>query len=111
MHLTQKQRELVDVISRGNPDGTPTDLDEIVERLSYKPSKQSLQFSLRALIAHGLIEKLEKDKRRERVRRLIGITPLGMHFSSVSKTKFVLTEEEDGEISELESLGFDLDSK
>ena len=57
MHLTTKQIELLTTIGRRNPDGAAVDLDQLIERLSYQPSKQSIQFSIRALIAHGLMQK------------------------------------------------------
>lgn len=75
-HLTTKQIELLRVIAAGN-EGAPADLDEILDRVRYETTKQSLQFSIRALIKHGLIEKLGVSKRRGRQRQVIGATPLG----------------------------------
>lgn len=77
MHLTTKQLELLTVIGKRNPDGAATDLDQIIERLSYHPSKQSLQFSIRALIAHRLIQKDASEKRRGRTRTVISLTEQG----------------------------------
>lgn len=84
MSLTVKQVELLTVIAKGNgPDPNkvgamlPADLDEILERIRYETTKQSLQFSIRALIKHGFIEKLGLAKRRGRMRVLIGATELG----------------------------------
>ncbi len=98
MHLTQKQIDLLSVIARGNEDGTSCDLDQIVERCAHHPSKQSLQFSLRALINHGLIERQGTERRRNAKRRLIGITPLGQHFAAAhvrSRASIVVSVEED----------------
>ena len=105
MHLTYKQIELLKVVNAGNPDGTPTDLDELIERVSYKPTKQSIQFSIRALIAHGLIEKGTTEKRRGRMRAIIKITPAGaamMGESTSSGPSFVTSVEEDETFEELE---------
>lgn len=77
MHLTIKQIELLTTIGKRNPDGGATDLDQLLERLSYKPTKQSIQFSIRALIAHGLIQKDAPEKRRGRTRTLISLTREG----------------------------------
>ena len=107
MHLTTKQIELIRVISEGNPDGSPVDMDQILERLAYKPTKESLQFSIRALVAHGLIEKLPGEKRRGRSRRLIGITPLGRHFGVVSRSASYVSSVEDDEL--MRELGAALD--
>lgn len=104
MHLTAKQIELLRVISAGNDDGTPTDLDEVIERVSYKPTKQSIQFSIRALVNHGLIEKGAQEKRRGRLRAIIRITPKGasmMGGPSKSEPSFVASVEEDETFQEL----------
>ena len=77
MHLTHKQIELMRVIVAGNGDNDPADLDEILERVRYATTKQSLQFSVRALIDHGLIEKRGTEKRRGRQRQVIAATKLG----------------------------------
>lgn len=81
MHLTTKQIELLRVIGAGNEDGSATDLDEILERVRYETTKQSLQFSIRALIGHGLIEKKGVEKRRGRQRQVIGATALGLTYA------------------------------
>lgn len=101
MHLTQKQLELLSIISKANPDGSPTDLNEIIERLSYKPTKEAVQFSIRALIAHELIEKVGSDNRRGRRRVLISCTSMGKHFATATDgVSFVSSEEEDKIIEE-----------
>jgi DNA-binding PadR family transcriptional regulator len=81
MHLTTKQRELLRVIGAGNADGTPTDLDEILERVRYETTKPSLQFSIRALVGHALIEKRGVEKRRGRQRQVIAATELGLAYA------------------------------
>jgi DNA-binding MarR family transcriptional regulator len=102
MHLTLKQIELLSVIGKRNPDGGATDLDQILERLSYKPTKQSLQFSIRALIAHALIQKDAPEKRRGRVRTLISLTKTGEAMIGTKKSapSFVVDVELDEMLSE-----------
>jgi DNA-binding MarR family transcriptional regulator len=78
--LSLKQLELLFLIARGNPDGSLVDFDQLLEQLSYRPSKMSAQFSIRALLARELIRKAGREKRRARVRRLFSITPLGQHY-------------------------------
>lgn len=75
MNLTAKQIELIRVISEQS-----CDLDEILERVRYQTTKQSLQFSIRALIGHGLIGKNGPEKRRGRMRQVIKITELGTAY-------------------------------
>lgn len=103
MHLTIKQIELLGVIGKRNDDGEAVDLDQILERLSYKPTKQSLQFSIRALIAHGLIQKDAPVKRRGRTRTLISLTKTGEAMSGTAKPtpSFVLDEETDAMFEEI----------
>lgn len=73
-NLSEKQLELMRVIIAGNGESAPADLDEITERVSYAPTKQAIQFSIRALLKHGLIEKLGTEKRRGRMRQVIQAT-------------------------------------
>lgn len=94
MHLTTKQIELLAVIGKRNPDGAATDLDQILERLTYKPTKQSLQFSIRALITHGLIQKDAPEKRRGRTRTLISLTAQGRAMTGKRDTPMVISEDE-----------------
>lgn len=77
MHLTDKQIEQMKVICAGNTDGSVVDIDQILERLNYKPSKQSFQFSLRALIKKDLVMKGIRESRRGRERQTIIPTALG----------------------------------
>lgn len=62
--LTDKQRSVLDVIKKGNSDGTNVDIDQILERIEYTTTKESLQFSLRFLIKRGLIMKVGLQLRR-----------------------------------------------
>ena len=96
MHLTLKQLELMRVICKKNEDGSWLDVDQIVERTAYKPTKQSLQFSIRALIKHGLIEKLAQENRRNRQRTIIGPTEAGLKIMGKGGS-FVSEIVEDGD--------------
>lgn len=81
MNLTPKQIALLDIIVKGNGlfDGrfVPCDLDQIIERVDYKPTKEAIQFSIRNLIGKGLIQKAGTENRRDRRRVLISPTDLG----------------------------------
>lgn len=76
MNLTRKQVMIVDTILKGNPDGTWLDIDQLIENLPYETSKDSMHFSLRALIAKGLVEKKNLEHRRGQDRRIIAPTSL-----------------------------------
>lgn len=105
MRLTAKQIELLSVIVRGNGPGQPCDIDEIVERVRYETTKQSLQFSIRALIKHGLIEKKDLEKRRGRSRRPIAATAAGMAIlapkTAPTPAYIDLSEDEELDVEEL----------
>lgn len=75
--LSPKQWKIMDVIIQANRDGSWVDLDQLLERLDYKPSKQSMQFSIRALIGRGLIEKRPAELRRGAKRRVYAPTAQG----------------------------------
>jgi hypothetical protein len=98
MHLTSKQIELLTVIAIGNGPSDPCDLDQILDRLKYETTKQSLQFSIRALIARGLILKLGPQKRRGRQRQVIEATALGREtigISAIPKPHYVASISDD----------------
>lgn len=105
MQLTSKQIEVLRVIAKGNSDGSCADLDEILTRVSYKPTKQAIQFTIRSLIEHELIEKHASEKRRGRMRVLIGPTVLGQHFANahagVSSVAAAIIESEDDLLPDL----------
>lgn len=72
-----KQTTILNTIVKGNPDGTFQDLDQILEALPYDTTKSSIQFSLRALIKKGLVEKGELRFRDGQHRRVIKPTYRG----------------------------------
>jgi hypothetical protein len=53
MNMTSKQRQITDTVIKGNPDGSWLDIDQLVENVPYETSKDSMHFSLRALIKSG----------------------------------------------------------
>ncbi|EIP1841375.1 hypothetical protein LR934_004766, partial [Salmonella enterica] len=56
MTLTDKQKDIIKTINLGHERGHLLDLDELLEVLPYKTTKQSMQFSIRALVKKGLVE-------------------------------------------------------
>lgn len=85
MNLTGKQQEVLKVIAAGNPDGSPVDLDQVIERVSYKPTKAAIQFTIRGLRGHDLIEKVGTEVRRDRMRVLLAPSHLGRHYANALK--------------------------
>lgn len=59
--------------------GRFADLDQILDAVSWGPSKESLQFVLRSLISKGLLEKTARESRRGRVRVCFKATEKGLN--------------------------------
>jgi DNA-binding MarR family transcriptional regulator len=76
MNLTIKQIEIMKVVAAATA-AEPVDLDQLLERLPYATTKESLQFSLRAIERHGLIDRSHAEHRRGRLRRLVKPTDMG----------------------------------
>jgi DNA-binding MarR family transcriptional regulator len=77
LHLTKKQWQILSVLCTGNGKDAagqfiPADIDELLERLTYETSKQSMQFSIRALVKSGFIT---KDYEKRRGARRVILTP------------------------------------
>lgn len=63
LQLTDKQTELLQVVNTGNPDGSRVDMRQLLERLSYSPSRDSTQFVIRRLVSKGVMIKAEPERR------------------------------------------------
>ncbi|EOT8805415.1 hypothetical protein ACKXK1_003174 [Escherichia coli] len=79
MTLTDKQKDIIKTLNLGYERGHLLDLNELLEVLPYKTTKQSIQFSIRALIKKGLVEKGHTRQRSDNRyhRRTLGLTTLG----------------------------------
>lgn len=101
MYLTGKQIALLKIVVEGNGNDLlgkfiAVDLDQVLERLPYRTSKQSLQFSIRALVKKEVIKKESAENRRGRSRVLLSPTLLGRRvFRAEVDPCFV--EDEDSE--------------
>jgi hypothetical protein len=69
------------------------DLDELIESLNPSPTKEAMQFVIRALIKKGFIEKKEPELRRKRKRVCFNLTKEGM-FALDPTIRGVLEEED-----------------
>lgn len=79
--LTTYQLELLMLVRDGNPnqeEGGAIDFDQLLEMLSWKPTKASCHFSIRALVRRGMLEKTpELMLRRGRQRVGFRLTEAG----------------------------------
>lgn len=90
VNFTMKQTAIMKIVVEGNKDEkgnfSPVDLDQIIERVFYHPSKDALHFSIRKLINKGMIYKSGLELRRDRERALISPTKEAIEiFSSKMK--------------------------
>lgn len=86
--LYPKQVEALRVIANEENANEPQDLDSILEKLTYKVSKQSFQFTLRSLISRGLVEKVGRKVINGKSRRMLKVTELGRHKLSLESVMF-----------------------
>ena len=77
--ITKNQLEFLKLVKAGNPDGEgKVDLDQLLERLSWQPTKAAIHFSIRALVRRDLLKKEEElVLRRGRLRVVFRLGPEG----------------------------------
>ena len=64
VNLTMRQNDILLQIRKGSGAGGLLDIDQL--RDNFKVSKQAMQFSVRFLIAHGMIRKFYETRRGRR---------------------------------------------
>ncbi|WEU67471.1 hypothetical protein [Xanthomonas phage JGB6] len=69
------------MLSLKNSDGSDVDLDQLLDVLAVEydwvTTKAALQWSLRQLIKLELVDRMDKEIRRKRARRILRLSPLG----------------------------------
>lgn len=74
--VTPYQLEILQHVADAPP-ADPLDFDQLLEKLSWRPSKESAQFPIRSLVTKRLLEKGELQLRRGRKRVVYVLTPAG----------------------------------
>lgn len=74
----QQFRVLLGIWKISKKTGKTVDLDELIESLEPSPTKEAMQFVIRALIKKGFIEKTEPELRRKRTRVCFKLTEKGL---------------------------------
>jgi hypothetical protein len=74
--VTEHQFEMLQHVAKGGPNGL-LDFDQLLDLLSWMPTKAASQFTIRALVKKGLMLKGELELRRGRRRVLYSMTPDG----------------------------------
>lgn len=75
--MTYRMIMILEVIIKRNDDGTPKDIDQIIDQVDYEVTKPSIQFTLRSMVKRGLIEKAGEATRRGRKRITYRATEFG----------------------------------
>lgn len=93
VNLTDKQYRIMIVICDGNgvdEEGNfiPIDLDQLLERISYRTGKDSMQFSIRVLMGHGYVKK-DYEKRRNARRVIYTPTKSGKQITGYAPSSYV----------------------
>lgn len=78
--LTDKQIEILRLVSTKNVDGSMLDLTQLRNALSYTASKQAILSSVKHLIERSLIERTAKIVRKGYVYTTLSITGDGEHI-------------------------------
>lgn len=81
--------------------GRLADFDQVLEKLSWTPSKESAQFTIRAIIAKGFMEKMPVETRRGRNRVLYRVTEKGKRALDPRVPMPELTEKEGMKLDEM----------
>lgn len=77
--ITKKQFELIQTIQDVEVNaGHLVDFDELLGKLSWSPSKESAQFTIRAAIKNDYIKKMPLEVRRKRLRVCYQVTKSGL---------------------------------
>lgn len=84
MRVTKKQTLLITAIGKINADESFLDINQVLDSLAYETTKQSLQFSLRALIRNGFVEKRERECRRGQSRVVFSLTKEGYRIAEAN---------------------------
>jgi len=69
--MTPKQAEVLKAVAKLNPDGTPLDIDQLIEAVDYEVTKPSIQFTIRSLIGKEYF--IKKNITRRGRRRVVYI--------------------------------------
>ena len=66
--ITKNQLELLHFVIDCEAGGAMADLDQIIDKMSWEPTKESIQFTIRAMVGKSFIEKSGLQSRRGRNR-------------------------------------------
>jgi len=83
VRLTPHQKSVLLEVCKGNPDGSPIDLDQLVEAVNYKVTKSAIRFTIRRMCRRDLIKKQGHELRRGKNRALFGPGNIGSEVNKL----------------------------
>lgn len=78
--FTNKQIEILTTIRKGNPDGSPCSVYDIMENLSYEVKRDALLHSIKLLVETGYIERKDRVLRGKRSVRVFFVTSKALDY-------------------------------
>jgi predicted transcriptional regulator len=88
LRFTSKQIDVLEKILKGADNGDFLDTNQLMEKISYTPTKRAFQFTLRYLIQRGLIEKAGLRERDGRKRMTYTLTPQALRSFDINTGSF-----------------------
>lgn len=80
IRFTTKQIEILDVIKRGNKDGTPSSVYDIIENISYDCKRDAMLHSIKILVEKGFVERRDLVVRNGKAVRVFTITTRALDY-------------------------------
>jgi hypothetical protein len=99
--ITQHQTEVLKLVAASD---VPLDLDQLLPKLSWGPSKEAAQFTIRALVTKGLLLKLPLKLRRGRLRVSYEMTAKGRLVFDPRGPMPIISDQKTAEIEEIPGL-------
>lgn len=78
--FTYKQIEILRAIKRGNVDGTPCSVYDLMDKVSYEVKRDAILHSIRVLVEAGLVERRGFIKRKGRPNQVFCITTKALDY-------------------------------
>lgn len=101
LRMTKKQREIMETVCEGNKNETGAteswcDVDQVIERISWTPTKPAFACSIRYLIKKGLLKRGRREIRRTKRRAVLVPTELGYTVTRPVMKPLKFMEDENG---------------
>ena len=80
IRFTAKQIEILYNIKRGNTDGTPCSVYDILEKVSYSCKRDAMLHSIKILVDKGFVERRDLVNRDGKAVRVFAVTTRALDY-------------------------------